>query len=305
MNENDLSIPVLLERKDAESLGEAGELAHWHGSLEIVVVERGRLVCHANDDELVLTNGDICFINRRQLHRLTRAEHSNGSAVTLVIGQEAIAQSPELRERYVRPVLEDGAFTHLLVGHDGNVTTQVHECVEKIERLMHDKPLAFELEVVAVCHQIFRLLFIALAERDGHREVPDPNVALVERMIEFIHTSYSEDVRLSDIAASGGVSESTCSRLFKRYTGRTPVSYLIDHRVQVAAQMLRSTRETVSRISQACGFSQQSYFNRLFMRTFGITPREYRLGQTGNDSRERDEGSQPVHTGSEASLSVN
>ncbi len=297
MKENGLAIPVLLERKDAESLGEAGELAHWHRSLELVVVEQGTLVCHANDDELMLTHGDICFINRRQIHRLTRAEKSSGRAVTLVIGQDAIAQSPYLREAYVNPVLEDGAFTHLLVGRDGDITTQVRECVEKIDRLLQERPIAFELEVVAICHQIFRLLFLALSEKDGRCETPDPNVALVERMIEFIRAHYSDDVRLSDIAAAGGVSESTCSRLFKRYTGRTPVSYLIDHRIQVAAKMLRSTGETVSQISQACGFSQQSYFNRLFMRTFGITPRAYRLGQVGSD--------QPAQTGDKAPVGVN
>ena len=43
-----------------------------------------------------------------------------------------------------------------------------------------------------------------------------------------------------------------------------------------SASLLRNTNESISSIAFACGFGQQSYYNRLFLREYGMTPKEYR-----------------------------
>ena len=269
-------LPVVLEYADTSVYGNRGELSHWHDAIELVCVTRGRLRCQTNRDTFLLGKGDLCFINQHQVHRLVKADNEEGDGLTLVINTSALLQNQELHDAYVKPVLEDPMFGHLLLqGHTAQAA-RIRALVEDVELLLRERPLAFELELVASCYMIFRELYCTLAEHGDDAEPADENLALLKHMINFIRQHHAENLQLDDIAEAGGVSKSTCSRVFKRYTGRSPVSYLIDYRLEVGAVLLRSTSDSVAAIAQACGFTQQSYFNRMFLRAFGVTPLAYR-----------------------------
>ena len=270
------ALPVTLTRTSSRDLAPAGELAHWHEALEVVCVTQGRVQCQTNSDTFLLGKGDVCLINQKQLHRLIRAEQAEGQSLTLTIGLGALVQAPEVLDAYVRPVLEDSTFSHILVHGTQGVAAQVREKVGAIDRLLQERPIAFELELAALCHQVFRLLYEAFVARDEPAEPVDGNVELLERMIGCIREHFAENLQLEDIAHAGSVSKSTCSRLFKRYTGRSPIAYLIDYRLETGAALLRSTTNPISAVAHACGFAQQSYFNRMFLRAYGTTPRAYR-----------------------------
>ena len=70
-------------------------------------------------------------------------------------------------------------------------------------------------------------------------------------------------------------------KLFKKETGTTPLCYLSDCRMRLAAQIISSgisnqySEYTVSQIAEACGFSDPLYFSRVFKKNFGVSPTEY------------------------------
>lgn len=198
-----------------------------------------------------------------------------------MIGASLLTPNPQVREAYVRPVLEDPTFDHILLPGHRTSTARIRELVDDVELLLRERPVAFELEVAARCHQLFRQLYCALAARDDEAGPVDANVATVKLMISFIREHYAEDVRLDDVARAGAVSRSTCSRLFNRYAGRSPMGYLIDYRLEMGAARLRSGSEPVAAVAAACGFSQQSYFTRMFQRAYGMSPRAYRESARG------------------------
>lgn len=95
-------------------------------------------------------------------------------------------------------------------------------------------------------------------------------------MMSYIQQQYHNPVTLDDISASGNVSISLCNRIFHRYTGESPVKYLVDFRLRKVAEYLRTTTLSLSEIAQKSGFNGTSYMAEMFKRTFGVSPTVYR-----------------------------
>jgi AraC-like DNA-binding protein len=72
------------------------------------------------------------------------------------------------------------------------------------------------------------------------------------------------------------LSPSRFSRVFKEETSMSPVEYIMQTRLDCAKRMLRSNEKTLSEIALECGFNSSSYFYQCFMRTFNISPSDFR-----------------------------
>ncbi|MEM7488570.1 MAG: AraC family transcriptional regulator [Pseudomonadota bacterium] len=98
----------------------------------------------------------------------------------------------------------------------------------------------------------------------------------LRRVIELIDASLGDDLRIATIAAEAGMSPSTLSRLFKAATGRSVWRYVLDRRLERAAEMLRRTDEPVAGIAHACGFSSQAHLTKAFRDGYGMPPARFR-----------------------------
>ena len=66
------------------------------------------------------------------------------------------------------------------------------------------------------------------------------------------------------------------SRIFKEETGVKFVDFLTNFRVSMAKRMLASGKYKVLEVSEAVGFSDQKYFQKVFKKVCGVTPSEYK-----------------------------
>ena len=73
-----------------------------------------------------------------------------------------------------------------------------------------------------------------------------------------------------------GMSESAFSHFFKKRTNRNFISYLNDVRIGHATRMLFETTDRVAEIAFQSGFNNISNFNRIFKKSKGQNPSEYR-----------------------------
>ena len=72
------------------------------------------------------------------------------------------------------------------------------------------------------------------------------------------------------------ISVRECSRCFDRCIGVSPIQYLNNYRLHMAAEMLLSTKASILEISENCGFNSAAYFSKLFSEAMGCTPHQYR-----------------------------
>lgn len=98
----------------------------------------------------------------------------------------------------------------------------------------------------------------------------------VERMVEYISSHYRDSVSLSEIAEKLFMSESSASRLFKREIGMNFVEYVNTVRLRYAVEDLLYSQKSITEISEDCGFSTPSSFNKLFKKMYNCSPTQYK-----------------------------
>ena len=104
-----------------------------------------------------------------------------------------------------------------------------------------------------------------------------PKVLL--RAIERLRSEGDADVSLDALASDAGLSRFHFCRAFKESTGLSPHSWLRQHRLEQAMNMLRDSDETIVSIAAALGYSSQTSFAAAFRKLTGETPSDWRRHQ--------------------------
>ena len=99
----------------------------------------------------------------------------------------------------------------------------------------------------------------------------------IKQVIDFLKAHYEEPITLDSLAERFSYNPTYLSKLIKKYTGYPLNAYLNRIRLAVAKNLLSITNiYTIQQISLLSGFSDEKYFMRIFKKTEGITPSQYR-----------------------------
>lgn len=99
----------------------------------------------------------------------------------------------------------------------------------------------------------------------------------VVQCMEYIELHLTELVSLSGAAVYVGLNMNYLSTLFKKETGLSFHTYLINKRIEAAKNLLKHTEFSYSQISSGLAFSTQSHFTKVFREKTGYTPMKYRM----------------------------
>lgn len=149
--------------------------------------------------------------------------------------------------------------------------------VERVRHLQHKDKLekvlsALQLVDILMRQTTLQRLNLAdqmlnLSEREGKR---------IEQVLQFLVEESHRHITLEEVASVANMSREAFCRFFKDRTRKTLVSFLNELRVSNACQTLLHTDQTIAGIAFTCGFANLSHFNRVFIKTVGATPREFR-----------------------------
>lgn len=100
---------------------------------------------------------------------------------------------------------------------------------------------------------------------------------LVENIVTAVHQRYGEwALTIESFENTAGLSGIHLTRLFRRYIGESFTDYLRRIRLKKAGELLLTTDETMTKISEMVGILNVNHFSTLFKREYGMTPTEYR-----------------------------
>jgi AraC-like DNA-binding protein len=111
---------------------------------------------------------------------------------------------------------------------------------------------------------------------DSNMEMRSSKSRRISRVCAYTEENLSKHISISDVASLVNMSESAFSHFFKSHTRISYVSYLNNLRIAKACRLLEGTMLSVSEICYECGFNNKSNFNRIFLKSRGVTPTVYR-----------------------------
>ena len=120
---------------------------------------------------------------------------------------------------------------------------------------------------------------LIIFQRELSREQVLKNEYLDHEMdtaVTYFNENYNRDINIEEYATSKGMSVSWFIRSFKKFTGSTPMQFIVALRVNNAQVLLETTNYSINEISKIVGYDNQLYFSRLFHKLKGFSPREYR-----------------------------
>lgn len=101
----------------------------------------------------------------------------------------------------------------------------------------------------------------------------DPVVA---RAMALIHAMPGRKWTVTDLANEVSVSRSLLNQRFRDVLGRSPMRYLADWRMHVAAELLATTKLGIVAVAHRVGYSAEEAFSRAFKRAYGASPGTWR-----------------------------
>lgn len=96
------------------------------------------------------------------------------------------------------------------------------------------------------------------------------------RSKELLLANPRGDIGLEQLATECGLSRAHFARCFKVTTGKSPISWLLNQRLNRAMALLADTNMTLTDIANLTGFADQSHFSRVFSRHVRTAPSEWR-----------------------------
>ncbi|WP_214627426.1 response regulator [Paenibacillus agaridevorans] len=108
----------------------------------------------------------------------------------------------------------------------------------------------------------------------SEKAVQEPKLQVIQ---QFIDRHLSENITSIDIARYLYLNPSYFSRYFKRLTGVNFTDYVHQYKMKIAAKMLKSSDQTLESLAIGLGYSERTYFSKVFKKYIGISPSEYKL----------------------------
>lgn len=250
---------------------------HWHDEYEYIIATKGIVTVLVNAEQIELNIGDAIFINSECLHGVKSVTDEDSILRSLVILPKLIGGSADsiIFQRIIVPLGVSDAPSYILLNKDTKWQKDIADSMLAAWDSITNESYDFENEARYQISKAMRILVDHLSETN-HRKSNDILLNRIKLSISYIENHFDDDISNQDLLQLLDCSESVLLRSFKQAVGMSPMQFLMNHRIQKAAEMLLTTELKSCDIAVSCGFHDFSYFTKIFKRNIGMTPIEYR-----------------------------
>jgi len=249
---------------------------HWHEDLEMIVIKKGAGLVTLNLTKYKVAAGDIIVVLPGNLHSIDAISDTMEYENILLKKELVESTTNDLTQReYLEPFFCGKFNIEVKISSKLVIYNDFINVIEYLDTLCDDKGFGYHLAVKSAVLQLIYLL-ITNQTREKEMFADDKYIEKLKSIIMYISTHYYEVITIDEIAEFCGYSSSHFMKFFKQHTGTSFISFLNDYRVSEAKNLLATTDYTILEISEKCGFSNLSNFNRIFKKKYGVVPSKLR-----------------------------
>jgi AraC-like DNA-binding protein len=247
---------------------------HVHNEIEIGLVLEGEVEINIQEKKLQLKSGDMYYLNAMEVHELNA---QTGNAVILCVQLSPKFMVPYYPNIYKAFVMVSSLRDSFLQQETRYQIVQAL-CVELGYNCIA-RPLNYQFKCVSLLNMALFIIFsIVPVKNQSPEELAKRsswNIRL-KRILDYIDDNFQEKLLLGNIAKRERLSMTYLSHLFKDILNKTFQDYVSEKRFDYACNRLKNTDDKMIDICLASGFSDVRYLNKMCLKTFGYTPKEYR-----------------------------
>ncbi|MBQ9117015.1 MAG: helix-turn-helix domain-containing protein [Clostridia bacterium] len=247
-------------------LGKGTVLPHFHEYYEFEIYLSGSGVTYINGEPYPIQAGTVMLITPADVHKYVVVEEI--TVLNMAFVPEAIEYSTFMERLY--------PMKYVIATLDTYEIERVVTYVEQINREIEngDRYGKKYISLLLSC------LLIELYRKDrvqsAHGDEDDSSYLPVQRAIYYVRAHFKDNITLKDAADFAGVSSVALSKKFSEQLGIGFKEYLVDMRLDYARMLILNTSEQITNIAYYSGFNSLSYFQRVFMEKYRMTPKNYR-----------------------------
>ena len=100
--------------------------------------------------------------------------------------------------------------------------------------------------------------------------------SVIKQAVIYVQEHFEEDLSLSSLSSQFHVESSYFSKMFRKETGENLMLFICRKRMEKAVEYMKNTERNLTEIAFMVGYDDYTYFNKVFKKMMGISPREYR-----------------------------
>ncbi len=272
--------------------------------IEFHLITEGRGYIRVGEETTPLMAGDIVMLPHGDAHDLGNG--SGGTAIdgaralpALISGRMALADMGgggentvfvcgylACEERLIRPALAGlPRVVRVNVRTDASGEWLEHTIRHAVDQAAATMPgsevIIARLAEVLFAETLRRYLLQLPSGRTGW--LAGAGDAVVGRALAALHRRPAHAWTLEELAREASISRSALTERFARYLGQSPMAYLAEWRLELAAEQLRASSSSVQRVALEVGYDSEAAFNRAFKRRFKAPPARYRKEWRGEN----------------------
>lgn len=242
---------------------------HWHASAEIIYVRRGKLKVQMNEKKYILKSGDIIYINSKQIHSTQSTENNE-----VIVVQIPSNFFNKFTNNEIKPF---AVHCNTLESEDQKNFDNIRKLLYKMYLYSERKDEAYNLKIYSLLFDLGYILYKYFRVEEYDIDIASQKyLDRLSDISDYIKSNYKEQITLQSVADEFNHSPQYLSKMFRKYTGTTFLTFLNTVRLNYAFKEVINTDYSILSIAEENGFANVKSFNKLFKETYGMTPTAYR-----------------------------
>lgn len=264
-----VEVPAFFLRKDKLSASNKDVALHHHNEIEVLFIREGRFPCTVNDERLVLGRGEMLFINGRIPHS-TRPENAKYDMIQINCDSLLFDSAP----RAISALLARGGKPfHLFTRSEAAEFDFLFEGVfSELSKNNGGKNQFLLGALHMICSRLISKGLISNPDELAESK----KLEKLSAALSHISENFASQITTPELAAMCNLNTAYFCELFRTATGKTAIEFINSLRIRRAEELIATTDMNMTEIALSLGFSSPSYFDRVFRKINGNSPREFR-----------------------------